>query len=283
MLAHGHQVTVLDEREIAWGSTAASTALLQYEIDTPLTKLSELYGSELALLAYRACVAAVGAVAKLAQSVRDVDYAATKSLYYASQPRQAGFEVELLRQEELESSYGSLAPRGILSAVAGRLDPYRMTSRLLARQARKGVEIFDRTVVEAVEPEERNVIVRTTTGERIAAKHVIMAAGYACQRWIDEDVAKNRSSYAFITDPLEPETLGRLSETLVWESARPYLYLRTTGDGRLIVGGEDDAVDAPVKRDANVESQVGRLCKKLQSAFPCLAVEPNCSPLNGLH
>src|SRR4051794_21480358 len=33
---------VLDKRDIGWGSTSASTALLQYEIDTPLHQLIEL-------------------------------------------------------------------------------------------------------------------------------------------------------------------------------------------------------------------------------------------------
>src|ERR1700753_4346639 len=33
-------VIVVDERDIAWGSTAASTALLQYEIDTHMTELA---------------------------------------------------------------------------------------------------------------------------------------------------------------------------------------------------------------------------------------------------
>lgn len=34
LVAHGHEVVVIDRRDIGWGSTAASTALLQYEIDT---------------------------------------------------------------------------------------------------------------------------------------------------------------------------------------------------------------------------------------------------------
>ena len=28
--AHGHEVAVVEERDVGWGSTAASTALLQY-------------------------------------------------------------------------------------------------------------------------------------------------------------------------------------------------------------------------------------------------------------
>ncbi|MFV7466688.1 FAD-dependent oxidoreductase, partial [Pseudomonas shirazica] len=41
LAAAGLQTVLLDRREIGWGSTAASTALLQYEIDTPMVKLAE--------------------------------------------------------------------------------------------------------------------------------------------------------------------------------------------------------------------------------------------------
>ena len=34
----GINTVVLDRRDIGWGSTSASTALLQYEIDTPLRR-----------------------------------------------------------------------------------------------------------------------------------------------------------------------------------------------------------------------------------------------------
>src|SRR3546814_4620739 len=54
--AHGHEVVLVDGRDIGWGSTAASTALLQYEIDTPMMELAARFGEDAAVLAYRACV-----------------------------------------------------------------------------------------------------------------------------------------------------------------------------------------------------------------------------------
>jgi glycine/D-amino acid oxidase-like deaminating enzyme len=55
----GLDTIVLDRRDVGWGSTAASTALLQYEIDTELLPLSKLVGRENALAAYKACERAV--------------------------------------------------------------------------------------------------------------------------------------------------------------------------------------------------------------------------------
>lgn len=287
LVSHEHRVTIVDQREIGWGSTAASTALLQYEIDTPLSELTELYGWERASLAYRACYDAVGELGRLARTVRDVDFSEVTSLYYASSSsdvsalirecelrEQAGFGVELVDRATLEGDYGLLAPIGISSNVAARVDPYRMTYRLMARHARRGVKIFDRTDVTRLDVGQEGVVAHTNSGAAIEAQHVIMAAGYAAQNWLKEDIAKNRSSYAFITDPLDAGVLGGISDTIFWETAHPYIYLRSTGDGRLLVGGEDDAVDIPMKRDASVGHKVERLLAKLEAAFPHLHVVP---------
>lgn len=42
----GLNTVVLDKRDIGWGSTSATTALLQYEIDTPLCELIEMVGED---------------------------------------------------------------------------------------------------------------------------------------------------------------------------------------------------------------------------------------------
>ncbi|MEG1681872.1 MAG: FAD-dependent oxidoreductase, partial [Stenotrophomonas sp.] len=62
LVCHGHDVAVIEQRDIGWGSTAASTALLQYEIDTPLRELAVRHGIDAALLAYRSCAQAIDAL-----------------------------------------------------------------------------------------------------------------------------------------------------------------------------------------------------------------------------
>ena len=67
------------------------------------------------------------------------------------------------------------------------------------------------------------------------------------------------------------ETLAR---TLVWETARPYLYLRTTADRRLLIGGEDDDVDIPARRDRRVDAKARRLMKRVAKLWPALDLTP---------
>lgn len=149
---------------------------------------------------------------------------------------------------------------------------HRMHRKL--RLAKRGGQVFDRTEVDSIAPSARGVELHATAGARIKCHHLIMAAGYESQRWLRRRVAQNRSSYAFVTDPIERTVLGFLGSTLAWESARPYLYLRTTRDGRLLVGGEDDRTDIPARRDRRVESKAIKLASKVQRLFPALPVTP---------
>lgn len=284
---HGHDVAVVEQRDIGWGSSAASTGLLQYEIDTHMTDLARRYGEDNAVLAYRACADAIGALGELSAELRDTGFMPARSLYFASKRRHArdlrtecelrarhGFEVDWLERDALQARFGIDAPAAILSRLGAHLDPYRMTYRLLARLRRRGASVFDRTTIARVRTSSRGIVATTAHGASIRAGHVVFAAGYANQAWLKDRVARNRSSYAFVTDPVDREALGVLRRTMVWESARPYLYLRPTSDHRLLVGGEDDAVDVPARRDARVEKKARILLKRVLSLFPGLPVVP---------
>ena len=288
LAAHGHEVAVVDRRDAGWGSTSASTALLQYEIDTHMTELRDRFGEADAALAYRACADAIPMLAERAKPFRDVEFARMSSLYYASRRRHRrdlreefalraahGLDVQWLEPEDIERRFGFRAPGAILSALAARIDPYRMAYRLLERLHGRGAQVFDRTAVAAIEVRARGVTLRTPAGSRIDAKHLVVAGGYESQKLLRRHVAVNRSSYAFVTEPIDEAALGPLRDTMAWESARPYLYLRATADRRLLVGGEDDAVDVPAKRDAQVMRKAAKLRDKVAALFPALPLEPS--------
>jgi glycine/D-amino acid oxidase-like deaminating enzyme len=149
-----------------------------------------------------------------------------------------------------------------------------MAYRLLMRLQKSGTQVFDRTRIQHMHATSRGIQLQTTEGHAIRTDHVVLAAGYANQGWLKQKVARNRSSYALISDPIDASTLGPLKDTMVWESARPYLYMRSTGDGRLLVGGEDDSVDIPAKRDLRVQKKSRLLQKKVGSLFPALPFKP---------
>jgi glycine/D-amino acid oxidase-like deaminating enzyme len=271
----GFDTIVVERRDIGWGSTAASTALLQYEIDAHLTDLAAWYGETRAVAVYRACADAVDRFGDIARVVRGAGFRRNASLYMASRTRHRGdlraefdmrlrhgFDVEWLEPEQIRERFGFGAPGAILSGVGARVDPYRFAGDLLQRLQRGGTRVFDRTEVEAWQLLPRQVLARCRTGS-IRCSHLIVATGYEAQRWIPERVARNRSSYAVATDPLDPRQLGELGETMVWETSRPYTYLRGTNDHRLLIGGEDDAVDVPALRERRLGRKARALMKRL--------------------
>ena len=286
----GHEVVVIEQRDIGWGSTAASTALLQFEIDTPMVELARRYGEDNAAAAYLGCIEAIDQLQALCQGLGDVDFDTADSLYYAS--RRA--DVPLLQAEHalrqrhaitqrwldadsLQQDYGLSAPAAILSAKAARVDPYRLCYRLFARLAAAGVAVHDRTCASELRPHRDGVEVITGNGQRIVCEHVVMASGYQAQHWLQQRLARNHSSYALVTDPLDAQQLGWLARTLLWETARPYLYLRTTGDHRLLVGGLDDVLDIPSRRDARVQRKARALLRKVGKLFPGLPLQSTFS------
>lgn len=287
---NGHHVVVLERRDVGWGSSAASTALLQYEIDTHMAELTKRYGEDEAVLAYRACADAIGEIETLAAGLGDVDFERQKSLYYASNEENVallkeelalrqkhGFDADWLEREAVLAEYGFVAPGAILTQLAAVVDPYRMAYQLFSRVVERGGEVYDRTQMQMMTPDEQGVTLTLLNGAKLRCQHVVIAAGYESQAWLPKAVAVNRSSYAFITDPLPPEALGKLRHTMVWESARPYLYMRTTRDGRLLVGGDDDNEDVPKRRDARVKDKAEGLARKIEALWPTLAINPTFS------
>ncbi|GAB3339780.1 NAD(P)/FAD-dependent oxidoreductase [Marilutibacter aestuarii] len=287
LAAHGHEVVVLEKGDVGWGSTSASTALLQYEIDTHLVDLAKKYGEANAAKAYLACVAAIETLADIAGRVPDVAFRRSTSLYYASRKRHVrglreefdarlrhGIDVEWLDTAAVEAAYGFQSHAAILSHQAAQVDPYRMAQQLLSGLARRGTAVHDHEEIVDLQATSRRATLRTASGFRVRAGHVVLACGYENERWLKQRVAQNRSSYAFVTDPLPPDLLRPLAHSLVWETARPYLYLRTTPDHRLLVGGEDDTVDIPARRDARVMSKARKLGRKVEALFPHLPMRP---------
>src|SRR5690349_19455741 len=81
----GYKTTLVDRRHVGMGSTAASTSLLQYEIDTPLHILRGFVGEQNAVSSYKLCL---DAIYKLREICKQLDkllsFTITPSLQYAS-------------------------------------------------------------------------------------------------------------------------------------------------------------------------------------------------------
>lgn len=276
LCAAGLEVIVLDKRDAGWGSTAASTALLQYEIDTGLLELARRYGEANSVAVYKACEQTIGDIEPIARRVPGAGFRRVESLYYASWPWHAdrvraegamrlrhGFALDVLDRGELAERFGISASAALLTHVAAQVDPYRTALGVLRELSKQGCGVFDRTEVLRWETARGGLRVHTDRESTVHCKHLVLAAGYEAGAFLRRRVARNHSTYALVTEPID-HAPAWTNRTVVWESRRPYLYLRSVGEGRLLIGGEDDLVDLPAKRDRMVPRKSRRLIAKLR-------------------
>ncbi len=281
--AAGLQVTVIDKRHIAHGSTSASTSMLQYEIDVPLFKLSKLVGLKHATKAYQLCAEAIDTLGEISKSLPDAaDFKKYPSLYYASfekhtqqliEPeykarKKAGFKVELLRGDDIEREFGFHAPSAILSQQGGQINPYKLCSYLLSDLAKKGHSVYDLTEITNWEVENNHIQLNTHDGFEIEAKHVVVACGYESQSYLAKKITDFNSSYAIVSKPFDETKHFWKDNALIWESKTPYLYMRTTSDNRILVGGRDEVFSDPQKRDALIPQKRIQLEHDFKQLFP---------------
>jgi glycine/D-amino acid oxidase-like deaminating enzyme len=57
-------------------------------------------------------------------------------------------------------------------------------------------------------------------------------------------------------------------QSMIWEASEPYLYLRTTPDGRIICGGEDENFSDETARDRLLSRKAETLSRKLKRLLP---------------
>ncbi|MBC8111794.1 MAG: FAD-dependent oxidoreductase, partial [Verrucomicrobia bacterium] len=252
----GVNVVLVDRRHAGMGSTCASTALLQYEIDTPLHELIALVGEANAFRSYQLCADAVLKLEEICRELgTDVAFERKESLFFASSRRdvkmlkkelplrkQMGIEIAWLEKKEIAEKFHLEAPAALLSGLAAQIDAFRLTHALLQKIKELGGKVFDTTTIAKIEHlKEGGVKLKTEGGHTIKASKLVMAAGYESQNYLpNKKIIKLNSTFALISKPF-PEN-GDLWQhnSLIWETAHPYLYLRTTDDNRILIGGKDE-------------------------------------------
>jgi glycine/D-amino acid oxidase-like deaminating enzyme len=280
----GISTVLLEADEIARGSTAATTALIQYEIDTHLIDLIDRVGADHAVRSYRVCLDAVRGIGDLARAGDDdCAWRSTKSLYLASRRRDravlerewlarrsAGIELELLDERDIRDRFSFTGPAALLSPLAGELDAYRLTHKLLAEARAAGLEVYDRTRVTAYASKKDGVELRTDGGVRIRARRVVFATGYETPEFLDRRVVRLHSTFALATAPVASFDGWGEDRCIIWETARPYFYARTTGDGRVVMGGADRPFATAHNRQRLLARQTARLEDRFARLFPAI-------------
>ena len=283
--ARNLSTVIVDRRGAARGSTAANTALIEFELDTTLIELQDNLGAEKAGRVYLRTFAAVsGLLQKLerlgiscGQSSRAALYLCGDKLDPAGAAREAeerkkiGLPSEFHDARRLKERFGIDRVGGVVSEGSALLNPVEMVAGLIEAVLRRGGRLFEGEEVTEFSHEGERVSARTKNGGVIEAKHVVFAMGYELPRGMRYRGHKVVSTWALATGPqakLWPE------EVMITEAAEPYLYVRAWDGSRVIAGGEDESDSDAETRTARFSEKIAAIQQKLKVLLPHLDVKP---------
>lgn len=285
LLQAGFEVAMIDRRHAGMGSTAASTSLLQYELDTPLHQLAKKVGLYQAVEAYQLCRQSIYDLERICSELPEKDLLHKRpSFQFASFKkhvpalkeelrlrRDAGIKVDWLEDYEVKEMFDIEKPGGLLSADGAEADAYRITHALLQHGMSNGVRVYDNTEVISIRHLRKGVELLTADNKRVKARRLVIACGYESQQYIPKKIQELHATFAIVSEP------GAVTEfwyknALIWETAVPYLYLRTTKDRRVLAGGKDVPFSNPQKRDAILKTKAKQIEEAVCRLMPSLHI-----------
>jgi glycine/D-amino acid oxidase-like deaminating enzyme len=251
----GVRVALVEAKDCGRGSTAASTALLMQEPDRDFVDLVALYGPAATRRIWKALGRATRDLASTIRRLRiDCDLHERESVYFTLDPemvpslqrefrkrRAAGLPGRWLSPRALYKKAGIMGQAAIATPGNAQVDPFRACRGFLDAASARGAKIFERSPVRRIATTREGVSVRTPGGV-IEAKYVLVATGYATPDF--KPLAgrfRMKNTYVIATSRLPKSTREKMlgARVMLWDTDRPYHYLRWTDDGRLLVGGND--------------------------------------------
>ncbi|MBP1993996.1 NAD(P)/FAD-dependent oxidoreductase [Paenibacillus eucommiae] len=277
----GIPAVVVEGNLAASGSTAANTGLLQFSNDIMLHQLAEQIGEMAAVQFYSACRQALKSLSELADTASfETGFHQRSSLYCASSLEDAS---KLYKEYGLLRKYGFPVDWGVPSHIQhqdsfretaalvthgdAEVNPVRFAHGLIDGAVKQGTKVFEKTKVQEIERRNGRFVIHTANGQ-IIANQLVRAAGYLPGIESSQQIKPIlRRSYA-ITTPPNSLPSSWPNHYMMWETARPYFYFRTTPDGRIIAGGLDENRPDPVTDSNYLENRAKHLLAELSSLFP---------------
>jgi len=290
LIKRGIGCVLADSRTIGLGSTCASTGLLQYEIDTALSELKDIVGLKQAVRAYHLCRQAIYELGDISKEIGFNEFEYKRSLYYAAHKKdisflkdeftirkESGFDIEYLSAAALKKEVGFNAPAALLSNDGAQVDAYLFSHRLLQHATKHGLLVFDRTKIINLGYQNKNSIFKTEDKFTIKAKRIVYATGYESVKYVSKSIVKLLSTFATVSEHMDDDSRVHKNDLMIWNTANPYLYMRTTHDGRILIGGRDENFYNPLKRDKMIKRKAVQLAEDFKTLFPAVDFKPEFS------
>jgi glycine/D-amino acid oxidase-like deaminating enzyme len=289
--SEGYNTVLIDKNDVSLGSTAATTAIVQYELDEPLYSLIDKVGEDAAVDTYRHGVEMID---KLNQLIHYHDFKCgfemKNSVHFSRNEedvdwlrkefecrKKYGFEVNWLTGNQLLKNYYIAGHGAIVSDKAAAVDAYLLAHQLLHYSVtHSALRVFDHTGMKEVTYDGTHNFVLTDEDYQVTCKRIVYSTGYETQAFLSEPVAKLISTYALISEPLNVLPPA-ISTSVFWDTSDPYFYMRSTPDNRVLIGGVDEPFTDPDHRDSLIEEKDKELVNLFRTALPDMSITPDYS------
>ncbi|OPJ56478.1 gamma-glutamylputrescine oxidoreductase [Alkalithermobacter paradoxus] len=281
----GIDTVMVDKNIIGYGSTSASTSILQYEIDSDITGLKKSIGEENAIKAFKLCEKSVYEIKDIVNSLGDdCGFLINECFYYTDREskikdfedefnirKSNGFDVEFIDEHKAKEMFSFPVKAGIYSkSGSAQINPYKFTHKLISKSVQRGLRVYENTEVINIENISDGVVLLTRNGFEIKASKVLIAAGYESVDFLNENISKFYRTFTLVTKPINRFN-GWHNKCIIRDDKDPYTYLRTTSDNRIIIGGQDEKVGMINNFISNLssdEKKYEKLFDKLKDMFP---------------
>lgn len=288
-LADGkRRILIIDRRQPLKGSTLASTAMIQHEIDVPLHKLAALIGRKDAERAWVRSARAVEALVSMCRS-NGISCAMRKkkTLYLAGDElgaRALKTEVDCRRAANLDATYLAAADlqtqfklgrtAAIVSAPSASANPVQLTAGFIRKAQSKGLEVVSPVEITDVASHTGGVALATGDGRILLASRAIFCTGYEFLTRLQSRKHSVVSTWALAVKPVS-KLPAYMDEYLVWEASDPYLYFRKAGNGDIVAGGEDENDPEAHKDPSKLRRKSGIIAAKLERLLGVKLAKPH--------
>ncbi|WP_342536982.1 FAD-dependent oxidoreductase [Sporosarcina sp. FSL K6-3508] len=276
----GYSLVMIEQNEVGGGSTSANTGLLQFSNDIMLHELIEEIGEEQAVEFYLSCKKALQQLQEVADHTSfNVNFHTRNSLYYASTEEDVsrlkkeyealqkyGFPVEYWEREDIEARFPFSQPAAIVTKGDAEVNPLRLCIGAIQYAYEKGMDVFEYTEVLEIDDQDEYAVINTSEGD-FYTRTVVVTTGYTPAPELDVPQKDLKITYAVATQPIEDLSFWH-ERMMIWETKRPYLYMRLTDDQRIIAGGLDQDAEKLLSSTDATEKKFDELKSELKKLFP---------------
>lgn len=277
----GYRVILIEKDKIGRGSSSGNTGLLQYSSDIMMHNLAEEIGEKDAFLFYKMSYEAMEEFRALPEKIKKFGEIYTRdSIYFASEEddlkelqdeykmlRKYNFPVDFLKEIELFAMYGILSPGAMISHGDAEINPFKFIHSLAENAPKDKLSIFENTKALKINYTREKIEIETDRGA-IESKYIILATGYEGNKYKEIKKGDINTTYAIATNSLD--YFPWKDKSMIWETARPYLYARMTEDNRIIAGGLDEDKETVSSDESLIHDKGEEILANLKSVIPNL-------------